>query len=105
MTEYIQVITTTDTEENAAEIANSLIRHRHAACVQIVGPIRSTYWWKEKIETATEWLCIIKTRRDRFEQVEAAIRRIHTYEVPEIIAIPIIEGNEGYLAWLDKALQ
>ena len=105
MTKYIQAITTTDTEENAAEIVNSLIRHRHAACVQIVGPIQSTYWWEEKIETATEWLCIIKTRRDRFEQVEAAIRRIHANEVPEIIAIPIIEGNEDYLAWLDKAVQ
>jgi periplasmic divalent cation tolerance protein len=105
MTDYIQAITTTDTKENAVEIANSLIRHRHAACVQIVGPIQSTYWWKEEIETAAEWLCIIKTRRDHFEHVEATIRRIHTYEVPEIIATPIIEGNEGYLAWLDKALQ
>jgi periplasmic divalent cation tolerance protein len=105
MTEYIQIITSTDTERNAGEIADSLIRNRTAACVQVIGPITSTYWWKEAITKATEWLCIIKTRRDLYGNVESSIRRINTYEIPEIVALPVTEGNETYLAWLSEALQ
>ena len=74
---------------------------RLAACVQIVGPIISTYRWRGKVERDEEWQCWAKTRGERFERVEAAIRRVHPYEVPEIIAMPILAGSSAYLAWLD----
>lgn len=105
MTEFIQIITTTETEETAEKIADSLVRNRHAACVQVVGPITSTYSWKGSVEKATEWLCLIKTRRSQYENVESLIRRIHTYQIPEILAVPVIDGSEDYLSWVDEALQ
>ncbi len=104
MKEYIQVITTTHTKESAEEIANTLVENRHAACVQIVGPITSIYWWKEKIERTTEWVCIAKTRRDLYSGVESTIHQIHPYEIPEILAVPIVEGSQNYFSWIDRIL-
>ncbi|MFQ6068653.1 MAG: divalent-cation tolerance protein CutA [Candidatus Bathyarchaeia archaeon] len=105
MKEYIQIITTTDTKESAEKIADMLVKNRLAACVQIIGPIASVYWWKGKIEKFAEWLCIIKTRRDLYKDIESSIRRKHTYEIPEILAVPVIEGNESYILWLSKELR
>jgi len=105
MTEYIQIITTTGSKENAEKIANELVQNRYAACVQIVGPITSVYWWKEKVEKAVEWLCIVKTRRDLYEVAESLIRHNHTYEVPEILAVSVLEGYDGYILWLDGELR
>jgi periplasmic divalent cation tolerance protein len=104
MTEYIQVVTTTETKEQAQRIAQVVVEKRLAACAQIVGPISSTYWWKGKIETAGEWLCLMKSRNDLFTDLEQAIREIHPYEVPEIIAMPIAAGSAGYLKWLGEEL-
>ena len=101
MKSYIQISTTTETKEQAQKIARSLVEKRLAACVQISGPIESTYRWKGKIETANEWLCLIKTRDDLFDKVEAAIKKLHSYETPEIIAVPIVKGSKEYLNWLD----
>lgn len=100
MATFIQVLTTTDSREEAQRIARSLVERRVAGCVQVIGPIESTYWWNEKIETAEEWLCLIKTSQERFGALEAAIREIHSYDVPEILAIPIVAGHEPYLEWL-----
>jgi len=105
MKQYVQIITNTNTEENAEKIANALVRNRLAACVQIIGPTASVYWWKGEVEGAKEWLCIVKTRKDLFNAVEALVRRYHTYETPEILAVPIIEGNESYISWLNKELR
>lgn len=105
MKEYVQIITTTDTKESAEKIANALVQNRLAACVQIIGPTTSVYWWEKKIEKATEWLCIVKTRRDLYKTVESTIRRNHTYEIPEILAVPVIEGSESYISWLDEELR
>jgi periplasmic divalent cation tolerance protein len=105
MTECIQIITTTGSKENAEKIANELVQNRYAACVQIVGPIASVYWWKEKVEKAVEWLCIVKTRRDFYEAVESSIRCNHNYEVPEILAVSVAEGYEGYISWLEGELR
>jgi len=105
MKEYIQITTITGSKENAEKIANELVQNRYAACVQIVGPITSVYWWKEIVEKAVEWLCIVKTRRDLYEAVESSIQRNHAYEVPEIMAIPFAEGYEGYISWLDGELR
>ena len=102
MTEYIQVLTTTQTRDDALAIARALVEERLAACVQIVGPITSIYRWQDKIDTAQEWQCRAKSRRELFDRIEKTIRRLHPYQVPEIIAAAIIAGSPDYLAWLDK---
>jgi periplasmic divalent cation tolerance protein len=101
MADYIQVVTTTGQREDAERIARELVESRLAACVQIVGPITSTYRWQGKIEVAEEWQCWAKSRRELYDEVERAIRRLHTYEVPEILALPVLAGSADYLAWLD----
>ena len=105
MTDTIQVITTTETKADAQAIARALVEKRLAACVQIIGPITSTYWWQGEIETAEEWLCLIKSRRDLYEALEEAIQEVHPYEVPEILAVPVVAGGRDYLEWLDGELQ
>ncbi len=101
MTEHIQVITTVEKEEDAQTIARALVEQRLAACVQTVGPVTSTYRWQGKIETGREWQLWAKSRRELFQKIEEAIRRLHPYDVPEIIAVPLVAGSESYLAWLD----
>ena len=102
MSECVQVMTTASTKDEAAKVATALLEGRLAACVQILGPIESRYWWNGKIEQSTEWLCLIKTIRGKFPAVEAAIRANHSYEVPEIVACPIELGSELYLQWLRR---
>ena len=101
---FIQVITTTETKEQAMAIARHLVEEKLAACVQICGPMESIYRWKGKIEMAPEFLCLVKTREDLFPQVEAAIKKLHSYETPEIIAVPIVRGSTEYMTWLDDEL-
>ena len=101
MPDIIQVVTTTARREEAERIARELVEAKLAACCQTIGPIVSTYRWQGEIETSEEWQCWIKTRGSLFGQVEAAIRRIHPYEVPEILAIPVVAGSAAYLAWLE----
>ena len=105
MGQYIQVITTTERREDADRIAGALVEARLAACVQVVGPITSTYRWQGKIETAQEWQCWAKSRRDLYDQIQQAIRRLHPYEVPEILALPVLAGSVDYLAWLDGQIK
>jgi periplasmic divalent cation tolerance protein len=102
MKSYIQVTTTTETKEQAQTIAQHLMESRLAACVQITGPITSIYRWKDKVENAREWLCIIKTTDKLYAAVEATIKRLHSYETPEIIAVPIINGSKEYLQWIHE---
>ena len=104
MKSYIQVSTTTETKEDARKIALYLVGQKLAACAQILGPIESTYTWKSKVETAIEWLCLIKTRENLFGKVEAAIKKLHPYETPEIIAVPVTQGSGDYLRWIDDSL-
>ncbi len=104
MPEYLQVMTTVATREAAEKIAAILVDQRLAACVQVIGPITSTYRWQGTVETSQEWLCLAKSRRDLYRPLEEAIRRVHPYEVPEILAIPVVAGSESYLAWLDAAV-
>jgi periplasmic divalent cation tolerance protein len=101
MSDHIQIITTAGTRADAETIARALVNERLAACVQLLGPILSTYHWQGSIETNQEWQCMIKTRRDLFEQVEATIRKLHPYEVPEILALPVVAANRSYLDWID----
>ena len=105
MSDYIQVVTTTAQREDAERIAHSLVQQRLAACVQVIGPIVSTYRWRGSMETAQEWQCWAKSRRDLYDQIEQAIRRLHPYEVPEILAVPVSAGSADYLAWLDEEVK
>jgi periplasmic divalent cation tolerance protein len=100
MTDCLQVITTTDAKEKATSIARGVLEARLAACVQIDGPVESHYWWEGHLETAQEWLCIIKTSSERLPELERMIKELHTYETPEIVAVPIIAGNPQYLEWI-----
>jgi periplasmic divalent cation tolerance protein len=102
--EYIQVLTTTGSEEEAKRIAAALVDGRLAACVQIAGPVTSRYRWQGAVEEAQEWQCLAKTTRVRYREVEAAIREIHSYEEPEIIATPIVVGSQGYLSWIYESV-
>jgi len=102
MNSFIQVLTTVEKKEDARRIAEIVVSRRLAACVQVVGPIGSTYWWRGKIENAEEWLCLMKTRRDLYGKLEETIKSVHPYEEPEIIALPIVEGSKGYLRWIEE---
>jgi periplasmic divalent cation tolerance protein len=102
MKECIQVFTTVEKSEDAERIASAVVHARVAACAQIVGPIRSIYWWKAKVEEAGEWLCVMKTRKDLFSALEKEIKKVHPYDVPEIIALPIIAGSTSYLQWIEE---
>jgi periplasmic divalent cation tolerance protein len=101
---YVQVVTTTEKKEDAEKIAKAIVEKRLAGCVQILGPILSTYWWKGTMETAQEWQCLMKTRKDLYGEIEKVLKAIHPYETPEIIAIPIVDGSREYLGWLRNEL-
>lgn len=102
MTEYIHIYTTTQNKDDAGMIAEAVVKKRLAACAQVVGPITSTYWWEGAIEEAEEWFCIMKSRKDLYDKLEEAILDIHSYDVPEIVAVPIVSGSQRYLRWLNK---
>lgn len=96
----VQVTTATPSEDVADAIAAALLRRRLAACVQVVGPMRSRYWWHGSVETATEWQCVAKTTMDACTRAVDAIRAAHPYDVPEIVVTPIVDGDADYLAWI-----
>jgi periplasmic divalent cation tolerance protein len=99
-TEYVQVLTTVGSEEEAERISSLLVERRLAACVQVVGPIRSRYRWHGEVEEEREWQCLAKTEASMYAEVEEAIRAAHSYEEPEILAIPVLAGSGGYLRWV-----
>ena len=102
MSDYVQVMTAAGSEEEAGRIASLLVERRFAACVQVVGPVTSRYRWQGEFEEEREWQCLVKTTRAAYEAVEAAIREVHSYDEPEIIATPIAAGSPGYLAWIGE---
>jgi periplasmic divalent cation tolerance protein len=104
MTDKILVFTTAGSEKNAKNIAETLVKLRLAACVNIVPRLTSIYRWEEKIETAEEWLLIIKTTRKNFTAVRDAIKELHTYELPECVSVPIEDGSEAYLKWIAESV-
>lgn len=97
----LQVTTTVETREDADRLARSLVEERLTACVQVVGPINSTYWWRGAVEAAQEWMCLIKTTEDRFDALADRIKELHSYDVPEITAVPFVKGSAEYLGWID----
>ncbi len=105
MTDKIVVFSTCGSTEEAEKIARHLVEERLAACVNVVPGIRSFYRWKGEIESAVEWLLIVKSSRQLLPRLRAALEKLHSYELPETIAIPIVDGSLNYLNWLDSELQ
>ena len=101
---YVQVITTTDKRQIADAIAGSLVRKGLAACVQ-TWPITSTFKWKGKVQSGKEWILLIKARAADYKKIENEIRRMHNYELPEIISVPILTGSKDYLAWISETTE
>jgi periplasmic divalent cation tolerance protein len=100
--EYLQVQTTTDSRAEAMELGRSAVQARLAACAQVAGPVASTYWWEGGIERAEEWLVLLKLPATRFSELAAFITERHSYDEPEIVAIPIVAGSATYLSWITE---
>ncbi|ADU96071.1 CutA1 divalent ion tolerance protein [Thermovibrio ammonificans HB-1] len=105
MENFIQVITTTPTKGEAEKIGKVLLEGLLAACIQILGPVESCYWWEGRLEKSKEWFLIVKTQKRLYPRVEQIIKRLHSYKVPEIIAIPIVAGYKPYLNWVHSELR
>jgi periplasmic divalent cation tolerance protein len=104
MTDKIVVLSTCGSQEEAGKLAHALVEQRLAACVNVVPGIQSYYRWKGNIEQAGEFLLVIKSSRARFPDLRAALEQAHSYEIPELIALPVVEGAPNYLNWVDSNL-
>jgi periplasmic divalent cation tolerance protein len=105
MTDKRIVLSTAGSEEEAHKIARHLVEQQLAACVNILPRIESIYRWQGKVETSREWLLLIKTTAERFPAVRDAIRELHSYELPECVAVTIEDGSSEYLQWLADSVQ
>jgi len=104
MTDKIVVLSTCASAKEAHRVAHALVEKRLAACVSILPGARSVYHWKDAVEEEEEVLLLIKSSRELFDRLRSEIERLHTYELPEVIALPIVDGSQGYLTWLDHEL-
>ena len=104
MTEKIVVLSTCGSEEEAVRIAKRLVEARVAACVSLIPRVRSIYRWEGKTEDAAEWMLIVKSSRARFEALRTVLEGAHSYELPEVLALPVTDGSPDYLAWLGTEL-
>jgi periplasmic divalent cation tolerance protein len=101
----ILVFLTTATKQEAQEIVQKLLGSHLIACANIMGPVESQFWWKGKIDKTEEYSVLMKSDEKLFEQLSKAVKEVHSYEVPEILAIPIVKGWQPYLDWLNASLQ
>lgn len=104
MTEFIVVYVTVGSSDEGDRLSRALVEERLAACVNRIGPAHSTYRWQGQVEQSEEELLIIKTQMALFHRLKKRVEELHSYSVPEIIALPILEGSEGYLKWLGEQL-
>ncbi len=101
----VVILITTSTDEEAHKIADVLLTQRKIACVNIVPRVNSFFWWQDKVDSAQESLLIIKTKASLLSEIVRLVREIHSYDVPEIIALPIVGGNQDYLEWIGKEVE
>jgi periplasmic divalent cation tolerance protein len=104
VTECRQVTTTLPDREAARRLGTRLVEERLAACAQVLGPVSSVYRWQGEVQTATEWYCHLKTTAARVSAMVSRIRELHPYETPEIIALPVAEGDPAYLRWIEESV-
>ena len=106
MKEFVPVVIliTASMDEEAQEIANRLLTQRKAACVNIIPKVRSLFWWKGELDSADEAVLIVKTKASLVDEIVSLVREFHSYEVPEVIALPLIGGNPDYLNWMSDEL-
>ena len=105
MTDKIVILSTCAGEEEAERLSRLLLDDRLAACVNVIRPMRSYYHWKGAIETAEECLLIIKSSRELFDSVRQVLEQAHSYEIPEVLAIPVVDGAKNYINWLEANLK
>lgn len=105
MNKFVMIFVTADSFSSAKKISQSLVEKRLVACANIVPKIESVFWWKEKIDKASEVLLILKTKKDLFDKVVDEVKLLHSYEVPEIIALPVACGSKEYLDWIEKEVE
>jgi periplasmic divalent cation tolerance protein len=101
MNDLCQISIACGTPGEATAVGTALLDARLVACVQTIGPVESRYWWQGVLETATEWVCVAKTRVALVDEIVVAVRAVHAYEVPEVVATPIVGGSADYLAWVE----
>lgn len=104
MSEGRQVTTTLPDRDAATRIGRRLVEERLAACAQVAGPVSSVYWWQGEVETAGEWYCHLKTTAARVPALITRLRELHPYQTPEIIALPVTEGDAAYLRWIAESV-
>jgi periplasmic divalent cation tolerance protein len=102
---YVVLLITASNIEEANKIAEVLLNQRKAACVNIVPGVSSLFWWQDKLDSAKESLLIVKTKASLLPEVISLVKGVHSYDVPEIIALPIVSGNQDYLEWIDKEVK
>ncbi len=102
---YIVIMVTTANREEAEKIARRLLDEKLIACANIIGPVSSLFWWSGKLEKSEEYVLLLKSRLELFEKLSESVKALHGYEVPEIIALPIIKGSPAYMEWLNSTLR
>ena len=102
---YIIVLVTTANKSEAEKISEALLKEKIIACANIISPVTSFFNWQGKVDKCEECLVVMKSRRDLFVELEDQVKKLHSYEVPEVLAFPIVDGSEAYLAWLDSVLR
>ena len=102
---YIVIFITAANKKEAEKIANKLVEKRLAACVNIIDNVRSIFWWEAKIDSANEVFMIVKSKKSYLSRIIKLVKSLHSYQVPEIIALPIVGGDKNYLNWLDESVR
>jgi len=105
LSDYIMVFVTCRDKSEAEKISQQLVKEKLIACANIVGPVKSYFHWKGEVDVAEEFLIVMKSRKDLFERVSEHVKRLHSYEVPEVLAIPVVDGSKAYLDWMRIVLE
>ncbi|MFA6384589.1 MAG: divalent-cation tolerance protein CutA [Candidatus Omnitrophota bacterium] len=102
---YVVVLITAANKKQARMIAGALVERKLVACVNVIDRVSSLFWWKKKVDKATEVLIVAKSTRGKLPRIIASVKSLHSYTVPEIIALPVVGGNRDYLDWIDESIR
>ena len=104
-TDFIIVLVTTKDKVEAEKISQTLLSEKLIACANIISPVASCFWWQGKVDRTDECLIIMKTRKSLFGEVQLRVKELHSYDAPEVLALPIVDGSEAYLSWMGSVLR